>query len=361
MNAVVTLESILTPAAAPLSAEALFGSGQVETIVSAIEAQVRAEVIDIASPDGRKAAKSLAYKVARSKTILDEIGKEHVAEIKAQSAKIDAERKTLRDRLDALKAEVSRPVDQWEEAEADRVSGHENALVMIIQAPAFAHNANAAVIRERIEAVASLFARDWQEFKERADVAVTEALATLSGALAEAEQREKDAAELEALRAEMEALRAEKAARDASAEQARKDQEAAERGEQMRQAEEAREKARAEQAKRDQEAAVARAIEQERQRAEQARIEAEQKAEREKIAAIEAERRRQEQDARDAAAKKAAEEAAEQKRQANKRLRNKVHAEMEAAFLSCGFEPGTVPRIVEAIRDGLIPHVSITY
>lgn len=366
MNAIVTLESILTPAAAPLSAETLFGTGQVETIVTAIEAQVRGEAIDISTADGRKAAKSLAYKVARSKTILDEIGKEHVADIKAQSTKIDKERKTLRDRLDALNEEVRGPVEKWEQAEEDRVSGLEGALVAVIEAARQAAGKPASLIRELIELVAGYSARDWQEFKERADVAVTEALVTLNGALADAEQRERDAAELEALRAEAEALRAEKAAREeADRIEAYAKAQAQEREKAME-----RERERQEQARRDQEAAVARAIEQERQRAEQARIEAEQKAEREKLAAVEAERCRQEQEARDAAAKKAAEEAAEQKRQANKRHRAKIELAVLNALATIIGEhsdaagpaaESAAENIVHAIAAGNIPHVSITY
>ena len=104
MNALVSIDNILEPAAA-LAPATLFGSGQVETILSAIEKDVRAEAYDIATPDGRERIKSVAYKIARSKTTLDDLGKEHVAEIKKQSAAIDAERRAIRDRLDALKEE----------------------------------------------------------------------------------------------------------------------------------------------------------------------------------------------------------------------------------------------------------------
>lgn len=357
MNALVTLESILTPASAPLSAETLFGTGQVETIVSAIEAQVRAEAIDISTADGRKAAKSLAYKVARSKTILDEIGKEHVAEIKAQSAKIDAERKTLRDRLDGLKAEVSGPVEKWEQAEADRVSTHEGALVAVIEAARQAAGKSAGLIYELINIIEGYAARDWQEFKERADVAVTEALATLNGALADAEQREKDAAEL----AELRRLKAERDAADAkaAAEQAAREEEA-------RAAEWRRQ--REEQAQRDLERAVEIARQEEIERAEKARIETEARAEREKAQAIEEERRRVAAEEARKAAEKAAQEAAERKKQESTRHRNKVHKAIGEALVEHLFHDTPdaegdelVSTIIEHIAAGRIPHVSITY
>ncbi|MCA6114288.1 hypothetical protein J6524_05005 [Bradyrhizobium sp. WSM 1738] len=340
MNALVSLDSILEPQQA-LTATSLFGSGQVETILTAIEKDVRAEAYDITTEEGRDRIKSVAYKIARSKTTLDEIGKEHVAHIKAQSAAIDKERKTLRDRLDALKDEVRGPLTAWEEAEAARVDGHERALVEIVESVRFASTVPSSnLIEQRISAVNDLYNRDWQEFQARAEGAAFEANATLETMLATAKQAEADAAEL----AELRRLKAEREEADRKAEAERiAAQQAAER----KAYEERREKERAEKAERDKAVAVAAAIEAERVRAEQ-----------EKAAAIEAEQRRHEQAARDAAAKKAAEEAAEQKRQANTRHRAKVHKAIAEAIA-----PHTcdVDALVNAIARGDIPHVSINY
>lgn len=61
-------------------------------------AQIRAEIDgftpDISTRKGRDAIASIAYKVARSKTALDNVGKELVAELKDIPKKIDAERKS---------------------------------------------------------------------------------------------------------------------------------------------------------------------------------------------------------------------------------------------------------------------------
>lgn len=362
MNAIVTLESILTPAAAPLSAETMFGTGQVETIVSAIETQVRAEVIDVSTEAGRKAAKSLAYKVARSKTILDDIGKEHVAEIKAKSSKIDAERKTLRDRLDDLKAEVYGPVERWEETEANRVSAHEGALVEIIEAGNRADGATELELRNRIANVAASFSgRAWEEFHDRADAAHHEALTKLGAALDAAVQRERERAELEALRAEAEALRAEKAAREEA------DRIEAYAKAQAQEREKAMERERQAQAERDRIAAE-QAAERDRQHAE--RLEA-MKREQEELAkrqaeeaaarAVEQERARVAAEEARKAAEKAAQEAAEQKRQANKRHRAKVHADIRESLIASSIDPETADLLIEAMSAGDIPHVFITY
>lgn len=99
----------------------LFAPGGLTSIVARIEADARAMVPDISTVNGRAAVASLAAKVAKAKTYLDGLGKNYTADLKRQTGAVDAERKAMRDRLDALKAEVRRPLDEWEQAETDRV------------------------------------------------------------------------------------------------------------------------------------------------------------------------------------------------------------------------------------------------
>ncbi|MGJ4928120.1 hypothetical protein ACQR1I_16685 [Bradyrhizobium sp. HKCCYLS2038] len=321
MNAVVTLETILEPAPVPaIIAATLFGTGQVETVLTAIETQVRGTLTDISTAAGREAVKSLAYKIARSKTILDDMGKEAVADIKAQSAKIDKERKTLRDRLDALKDEVRKPVTDYEDAERERINGHEAALVDIINAGRLAAGQPANLIRGVIETVNRYAGRDWQEFNERATAAISEAIALLAAALAAAEQRERDAAELEQLRQEKAKREAQQRAEEAARQAAELERQRAELAEKWKQDAE-----------------------------ERARIAAQEAAAR----AVEAERLR-------VAREKAAQEVADRKRAENARRRNKVHSEILTA-LSNHLEPELAADLIKTIAAGGIPHVSITY
>ncbi len=71
----------------------------------------------------------MAHKVARSKTYIDKAGKDLVAELKALPKQIDESRRVVRERLDALKDEVRRPLTEWE-AEQERIKAEEamNAL-----------------------------------------------------------------------------------------------------------------------------------------------------------------------------------------------------------------------------------------
>ena len=63
---------------------------------------------------GRDAIASQAYKVSKSKTAVDNHGKDLVAGIKAQAAVIDRDRKAWRDQCDALRDEIRKPLDEWE-------------------------------------------------------------------------------------------------------------------------------------------------------------------------------------------------------------------------------------------------------
>jgi DNA repair exonuclease SbcCD ATPase subunit len=75
-------------------------------------------VVDTAA--GRQDIRSLAFKIAQSKTALDAAGKDLVAGWKAKAKKVDEARKEARDFLDALKAEVRQPLTDFEEAEKAR-------------------------------------------------------------------------------------------------------------------------------------------------------------------------------------------------------------------------------------------------
>jgi colicin import membrane protein len=326
MNALVLIDvDVLTPAT-------VFAPGGVEGIIAKLETDVRAIERDISTEEGREAVKSLAYKVARSKTALDEMGKELVAGIKAQAATIDAERRIIRDRCDALKMEVRGDLDAWEAAEAKRIDEHEKALVWLIGCDRFATSPTAAMIRAHMIDVADLVGRDWQEFSERAFVAASDAKMKLEAMLQTVVQAEADAAEL----AELRKLKAARDEADAAAERQAKAAESARLVEAARVAREAdeaeqakaREIERAAQAERNAESAAARAVEDERKRV---------------------------------AAAKAADDAATAKREANKKHRAKVHKEAMDALVGAGLSGPEANDLIGLIADGKIPHVSITY
>ncbi|MGE0575403.1 hypothetical protein [Reyranella sp.] len=356
-----------------LKAEMVFVPGGVDAILDRITAEVRSISTDISTPAGRSAVASLAYKVARSKTALDDMGKQLVADWKQKAAVVDADRRRIREALDALRDEVRKPLDEWEAADRRRIAAHEAALEEMRRIGVFDADATATEIDGRLAAMENLPARDWQEFQKRADDMRSATLATLT--------RMRDAAaKREAERAELERLRREQAEREQKERDARIAAEAAEKARiAAEKRAEAEAKAAAEKAERER-----RRVEDEKRRAEEKaeaaerarvlaearareeaeatakRVEAEkraaaEKAERERVAAIEAERQRQ-------AAEKAEEEAAAAKRAADKKHRAAINNEIVASLIGeAAIEREQAVAVVTAIAQGKVPHTRIAY
>lgn len=113
----------------PESALAVFGKPQgLDPYLAKIKEELDSFVPDVSTKKGRDAIASIAYKVAQSKTALDNIGKDLVAELKDVPKKIDAERKRMRDLLDQWKDEVRKPLTDWEDAEEARKAAHQSLI-----------------------------------------------------------------------------------------------------------------------------------------------------------------------------------------------------------------------------------------
>lgn len=362
-----TVGAELVPLATLVPAE-VFAPGGVEAILAKIEQSARATVTDISTVAGRKALASVAHKIARSKTALDDMGKTLVAEWKQRAGVVDAERRTVRERLDALKDEVRKPLTDWEDAEKARVEAHEAALAAIPESSMYGARETAAEVKARLDYLLDYPDRDWQEFDARAEAVLASEISRTREILATVERREAERAELDRLRAEQVAReqrdRDERIAREA-AERARQEaeakaaaeREAAERAARAEQERVERERQAAEQAAREAEERAARA-EAERiaaaEKAEGDRIAAMLKAEREKDAAIYAERER-------VAQEKAAADAETARREADKKHRGKINAAACDALVEVGLDPALAELVVTAIARGEIPNVKISY
>lgn len=323
-----------------------------------IRAEIDAFVPDVTTKKGRDAIASIAHKVARSKTALDNVGKELVAELKEIPKKIDAERKRMRDTLDAWKDEVRAPLNEWEQAEADRVARHTDRIDWLRNRDDQVAELSAAEIQGRIaDTEAVEVGPEWEEFEAEAHRVKAATLTTLQLALTKRQAYEAEQAELERLRAEAaqreQKEREERIAREA-AEQAQREAEQraqAEREAAVRREAEAR--AAAERRELELKLAAERA-ERERveaqQRAEQAERDAEARAER----AAAAERQRQ-------ADEQARQEAEARAREADIAHKTAVLTSIKEAFMSAGVTEEQAKAIINMIRKGEVPSVSITY
>jgi len=94
--------------------------GKVDPILEEITRKAKDFVPDTSTAKGRAEIKSMAYKVTQSKTYLDDLGKQLVADWKEKAKAVDVSRKKIRDTLDDLKNEVRKPLTDWE-AEQERI------------------------------------------------------------------------------------------------------------------------------------------------------------------------------------------------------------------------------------------------
>ena len=300
---------------------------QLDPIIEAIEKEARSLVPDVSTRKGRDAIASMAHKVARSKTYIDNAGKDLVAELKALPKQIDESRRIVRERLEALKDEVRRPLTEWE-AEQERIKAEEamNALHAEALEINIKFDQELAAKFEADHEMALLMNKDIDRDREE------------QRRLAEQAQREHE----ERIKREA----AEQARRDAEAKHKAEIEAAARR--------EAEEKARAELAERQR-------IEAE-QRAAREKQEAEARAEREKAAAVEAERlkAKQAEEKRLAEEKRIADEQA--KREADVKHRKTVGTNIVNAITShTSLTREQAIEVLTALKDDLIPCAKIHY
>ncbi|QRQ73101.1 hypothetical protein JQN59_18255 [Citrobacter sp. B72] len=321
------------------SAMAVFTNNeQLDPIIEKIEKEARSLVPDVSTKKGRDAIASMAHKVARSKTYIDNAGKDLVAELKALPKQIDESRRIARERLDALKDEVRRPLTEWE-AEQERIAAEKAAEEERLRIEA-EEKAALEVLKKQIEAdheIALLmndaFDRELAEKKaeeERQRIAHEEELKRQAAEQAKREAEEKAAAELAAAKKREEDAIAARAQAELLAKQAQ-------------------------------------------ERAEQEAKDAAAKAEAEKKAAIEAEQRKAQEEAdrikREAEAKEAARMAEEKriadekaKREADVKHRKAVGTEIvNALTANTSISRDQAIEVLKALMDGLVPRTQINY
>lgn len=311
---------------------------QLDPLIELIEKEARSLVPDVTTKKGRDAIASMAHKVARSKTYIDNAGKDLVAELKALPKQIDESRRVVRERLDALKDEVRRPLTEWE-AEQARIAA-EKAAEEERQRIEAEQKAVLEALRKQVEVdheMALLMDKDID--RERADKA------------AEAE-RQRIAREEEIKR------QAEEKAKREAAEKAQREIDAA--------------------AAREREAILAKErAERERieaqQRAEREQREAAERAEREKQAAVEAERRKAQEEAgriRREAEQREQARLAEEKRKADEQARREADVKhrkavgteiVKALLANTSLTRDQAIEVLTSIKDGNIPHTGISY
>lgn len=354
-----------------------------------IKAEVEAFQPNLKTETGRKEIASLAYKVTRTKTAIDAAGKKLNEEARSRIALVDKERRETWEELEKLAVQARKPLTDWEVLEEDRKKRAATVLSDLNNAPVLSLDATSAVAIQRFDALTDymLSEEDLKEFFAQAVALKNAGLVSLIASVARLEKAEADAAELARLR-EAEAQREAEDRRlaaeaeqvriaAAQAEAARLAEEARIEGE--RQAEQRRQELEAERTAQAVKDAQDKAAREAQERLEAANREAE-RLNREAAAKIEAEHQKElaversktaaaekaradELAAQQAAARKAeAEKAAADKLAANKKHRTKiVEAAAQAISLEGGFDVARARTVVDAIVNGKIPNVGVTF
>ena len=323
--------------------------GGTDELFERIAQEARSFVPDVTTKKGRDAIGSVAMKVSKSKTLIEQQGKALVAEQKAQIKVIDDDRISIVKRLDALREEILSPRVEWERAEALRVEKHKSFISEINSYPQHCiddqySSSQISGAISRLESV--VIDSSLEEFEQEAKLAKYETLDKLKQLLSSREKYEAEQAELEKQRiAEQERLQREHDAR--IAEQARIEAERKAQADIERAEREKREALEREQRLQAEKAAAEKRAE---QQAKQAEID--------KQNAIEAERIRI-QKQQEAEAKHQA--MLEEQRKANIEHKRQIHNDILGALVATGLSDELAKEVIKAIAKNEVPHVSIKY
>ena len=334
-----------------------------------ISREVRSHVPDVTTAKGRDAIKSLAFKVTKTKTAIDEARKTLTEEARAQIKKVDEQGKAIRDRLDALRDEARAPLDAWEEAEKDRGAKCEETIQALRRDGVVLGDDTSETVAGRLDLVRSVEITD-EQFGDLASLARTlkdTAITHLEAGAVRLKQVEEERAALARLRAAEEERQRreaeERAAAEAKAAEERAERERLETVERARKAEaervaaaakEAEERARADAERAAQEARDAErraheaALAAEKRRADEA--EAARKAEADRIAKEKAEQ--------EAAARREADERAA--READIAHKGRIMGEAKQALIDLGLTEAKAKAVVLAIGREQIAHLLLT-
>ena len=174
-----------------------------DPIIDRIRQEVSSLVPDTSTKKGRDAIASAAMKVARSKTYLDGVGKELVDKLKEQPKLIDAERKRVRDILDALKDEVRKPLTDWEIAEENRVQQIKSRILAMQSYPEVMTSRNIELHISRLKKT-DVTDGSFQEFVGEAALAKLKSIDKFERLLIEIISQENEQKEFERLKKESE-------------------------------------------------------------------------------------------------------------------------------------------------------------
>lgn len=344
----------------PTTEIALFTEGDgINAMLADIRKKASSLVPDVTTAKGRKEIASVAYAVTKTKTYLDGLGKDLTAKYKEIPARIDANRKLIRDTLDALKEEVRAPLTKFEEAETTRVAELQARLTRIkaFHAAASTECVAADLQAMLLEVKQTDLDDTWQELLPQATVAKELAVKRLSETLAARKKYEAEQEELEELRkkqAEQDRIDRERLIAEQAAESARIQEEDRQRLE--REAAQHREQ----EALRQTQIAIEREA-QARCDAEAAELARQQAEDNAALQAEEAATRAAEQERQHIADEQRLKDEDDARRLADRDHRGRIHSSIMMDLMGLGIEEDKAVTLITHIAKSQIAHLRINY
>jgi len=333
------------------NAPQIYVSGGLKPFYEKVRADVSTEVPDLKTAKGRERIASQASKVSKSKAAVEKRGRDYLRKLKEMPKVVEGELREFVTLMDALRDATRKPLTDWEDAEKARKQKLETGIEWFnlrANENADLDSTELAATIAQVEAV--VIGEKWQEYEDEARNVKAKALVSLNEALVKRQKFEADQAELETLR------------------QAKLLQEQKDRDEQIRReaAEQATKDAETKaQAERDAAAKREQDLKDQAANAEAERLRLAKEAEDERVASAKRQADAVEQ-ARLDEIQRQANEKAEQDRQAAAREadvahKTKVLGDAKQAILLAGVTEDQAREIVNRIRAGLVPNVSITF
>lgn len=168
-----------------------------------IKSEIAAFVPDLTTATGRKAIGSLAFKISRTKTAIDDAGGEMAEALRTQVSALTKTRNTIKSELDKLRDLARKPLTDWEEADAKRVEDCNKVMADLKRAQVLPLGTTSEQAAERLATIVAvdLPAGTFRELHTAAETLKQQTVSILTAAVESLKQSEADARELEALRA----------------------------------------------------------------------------------------------------------------------------------------------------------------
>lgn len=210
MNAVTPIAASAEPDADILAefeanpAIVLLDEAKAAAFYAACVAEVEAHTPDLTTKKGRDAITSLATKIRNRKAAIDKVRLSLTKGWRDQTDAVNAAGNLAKAKYQALEDRARKPLTDWEAAEADKKRRAEAAFRFLQDAPVVLMNDTAATLEARLQAVRDfLLPNDFEpEHRDACERLRDTAIKALTTAIAEALQKEKDAADLARLRAQ---------------------------------------------------------------------------------------------------------------------------------------------------------------